>query len=48
VARDTDGPVHRSRLDAVWSDEPQRVRCLASLVADGLLVHVGPDAYALP
>jgi A/G-specific adenine glycosylase len=48
VARDSDGPVHRSRLDAVWSDEPQRVRCLASLVSDGLLVHAGPDAYALP
>lgn len=48
VVRDADGPVHRSRLDAVWSDEPQRVRCLASLVADGLLVHAGPDAYALP
>ncbi|WP_243056252.1 A/G-specific adenine glycosylase [Nocardioides sp. SR21] len=48
VLRDTDGPVHRSRLDAAWSDEGQRVRCLASLVEDGLLVHAGPDVYALP
>lgn len=48
VLRDSDGPVHRSRLDAAWSDEGQRVRCLASLVEDGLLVPAGPDVYALP
>jgi A/G-specific adenine glycosylase len=48
VVRDSDGPVHRSRLDAAWSDEAQRVRCLASLLADGLLVTAGPEAYALP
>ena len=48
VLRDSDAPVHRSRLDATWADEAQRVRCLASLVEDGLVVHAGPDAYALP
>lgn len=48
VLRESDGPVHRSRLDVVWSEEAQRVRCLASLVADGLVVPTGPDAYALP
>jgi A/G-specific adenine glycosylase len=48
VLRDADGPVHRSRLDAVWSDETQRARCLASLVADGLLTEAGPETYALP
>jgi A/G-specific adenine glycosylase len=48
VLRDSDGPVHRSRLDGVWSEEAQRIRCLASLVADGLVAHVGPDTYALP
>lgn len=48
VLRDSDGPVHRSRLDAVWTDEPQRIRCLASLVQDGLVAAVGPDTYALP
>src|SRR6478609_8272163 len=48
VLRDSDGPVHRSRLDAAWSDDAQRVRCLASLVEDGLVAAVGPDAYALP
>lgn len=48
VLRDADGPVHRSRLDAAWSEEAQRVRCLASLVEDRLVVHAGPDTYALP
>ena len=48
VLRDSEGPVHRSALDATWSDEAQRVRCLASLVADGLVVHAGPETYALP
>ena len=48
VLRDTDGPVHRSRLDAAWAEEGQRIRCLASLVEDGLVVRSGPDAYALP
>ncbi len=48
VLRDADGPVHRSRLDAVWSDEPQRVRCLASLVVDRLVVQVTYATYALP
>jgi A/G-specific adenine glycosylase len=48
VLRDSDGPVHRRRLDAAWSDEAQRARCLASLVEDGLVAHVAPDTYALP
>ncbi|HEU5037238.1 MAG TPA: A/G-specific adenine glycosylase [Nocardioides sp.] len=48
VLRDSHGPVHRSTLDAAWSEEVQRVRCLATLVDDGLVVHAGPDTYALP
>jgi A/G-specific adenine glycosylase len=48
VLRDSEGPVHRSSLDAAWSEKSQRVRCLASLVDDGLVVHAGPDTYALP
>lgn len=48
VLRDSAGPVHRSLLDAAWSEEPQRLRCLASLVEDGLVVPAGPDTYALP
>jgi A/G-specific adenine glycosylase len=48
VLRDSHGPVHRSLLDAAWSEEDQRVRCLAGLVEDRLVVPAGPDAYALP
>lgn len=48
LARDSHGPVHRSRIDGVWPTDEQRERCLASLVHDGLLVQVADDAYALP
>jgi A/G-specific adenine glycosylase len=48
VLRDSEGPVHRSRLDAAWSEETQRIRCLASLLDDGLVVATGPSSYALP
>ena len=48
VLRDSHGPVHRSALEAAWPQEPQRLRCLASLVEDALVVHAGPDTYALP
>lgn len=48
VLRDAHGPVHRSRLDAVWAEEPQRARCLASLVEDGLVAAGPGETYALP
>ncbi|MFC5176670.1 A/G-specific adenine glycosylase [Nocardioides taihuensis] len=48
AVRDTDGPVHVSRLEAAWPEAAQRERCLAALVADGLLVRAGESAYALP
>jgi A/G-specific adenine glycosylase len=48
VVRDSEGPVHHSRLDLTWPEEAQRVRCLAALVEDGLLAQVSPDTYALP
>jgi A/G-specific adenine glycosylase len=48
VLRDADGPVHQSRIDAVWPDHTQRDRCLAGLVADRLIVAAGASAYALP
>jgi A/G-specific adenine glycosylase len=48
VLREADGPVHRSRLEAVWQRGEQLDRCLTSLVADGLLVPVGGDSYGLP
>jgi A/G-specific adenine glycosylase len=47
VLRDAEGPVPRERLDQAWDDEPQRDRCVASLLTDGLLVQV-PEGYALP
>jgi A/G-specific adenine glycosylase len=48
VLRDSDEPVHRSRLDAAWPAVGQRERCLEWLVDDGLVVRAGADAYALP
>jgi A/G-specific adenine glycosylase len=48
VLRDSDEPVHRSRLEAAWSIADQRERCLQWLVADGLVATVAPDTYALP
>ena len=48
VLRDSDGPVHVSRLEAVWGEEAQRLRCLAGLVDDALVVRVGDSAYSLP
>ena len=48
VLRDSEGPVHRSALEAAWPDPAQRERCLAGLVGDGLLARVAEDVYALP
>jgi A/G-specific adenine glycosylase len=48
VLRGEDGPVHRSRLEAVWHDERQRTRCLETLVADGLAVRLDGETFALP
>ena len=48
VLRTDPGPVHRSRLDAAWSAEEQRERCLASLVEDGLAVQLPGEMFTLP
>ena len=48
LLRESDEPVHRSRLEHVWSPADQRDRCLAWLVEDGLVARVSTDAYALP
>ncbi|TCO58014.1 A/G-specific adenine glycosylase [Actinocrispum wychmicini] len=48
VLRDTDGPVTRARLDAVWADSGQRDRCLDSLLVDGLLEQTDAGLFALP
>ena len=48
VLREAPGSVPKPRLDAVWDDEQQRERCLASLLDDGLAVAAGSGRYALP
>lgn len=48
VLRESEEPVHGSRLDAAWPTREQRERCLRWLVEDGLVVDVGANAYALP
>lgn len=39
VLRDAERPVSKSALDAAWDDATQRERCLASLLADGLVTE---------
>lgn len=48
VLRDTEGPVHASMLEQEWDDAFQRQRCLDGLVADGLVVPLRRNRYALP
>lgn len=48
VLRGTDGPVPRAALDAVWSDDAQRDRCLDSLLVDGLVEQTDDGRFALP
>jgi A/G-specific adenine glycosylase len=48
VVRDAEGEVAQDRLDAAWSEELQRARCLAGLVEDGLVVRTAAGAYTLP
>ena len=47
LARDVDGSVPVRALERAWPEPQQRTRCLAGLVADGLLVP-SADGYALP
>ena len=48
VVRDAEGVVTAERLDAAWADTGQRVRCLAGLLEDRLLVRTAAGDYALP
>jgi A/G-specific adenine glycosylase len=51
VVRDrdpADGPVGAAELAAVWADDAQRDRALATLLADGLLVATTPATPATP
>lgn len=47
LAREADS-VAAERVEAAWPDREQRERCLAGLVADGLLTQVTPGRWALP
>ena len=48
VLRESIGAVPESALSRVVDDPQQGTRCLASLLADGLVVRVGPDLVDLP
>lgn len=46
--RDSPGPVDSATLAAAWPDEPQRMRCLDALVADGLAEPLDGGRVRLP
>ena len=48
LARETEGSVGLTSIETAWPIVEQRERCLASLVADGLLTQVTPGRWALP
>lgn len=48
VLRETSGPVGAGRLASAWPDEPQRLRCLDSLVVDGLVEPLSRGRFRLP
>lgn len=48
VLREAPGPVPQSALEAAWADALQRQRCLDGLVADGLVVPIARNRFALP
>ncbi|MBB4929274.1 A/G-specific adenine glycosylase [Lipingzhangella halophila] len=48
VLRDSEGPVPKDALDAVWNEPIQRERALDALVADGLVDPREDGTYALP
>lgn len=48
VLRDARQPVPSSEIDIVWPDEGQRLRCVTSLVLDGLAVRLTDGRLTLP
>ena len=48
VLRAAAGPVPARSFDAAWPDETQRARCLAALIADGLVTRSAHAWLALP
>jgi A/G-specific adenine glycosylase len=47
LAREADS-IGATQVAAAWPDAEQRERCLAALVADGLLTQITPGRWALP
>ncbi len=48
VLRETAGPVPAEQLRLAWADVEQQARCLASLLADGLVEQRDPGTWSLP
>jgi A/G-specific adenine glycosylase len=48
VLRTAPGPVDSTDLERAWPAEQQRIRCLDSLVADGLVEPLAGNRYRLP
>jgi A/G-specific adenine glycosylase len=48
VLRSSAGPVTAAELEQVWPADPQRLRCLDSLVADGLVEPLAGERFRLP
>jgi len=48
VLRESDRPVPKAALDAVWADAVQRERCLDSLLDDGLVDLTTDGLFSLP
>ena len=48
LLREAEGSVPGHRLEQAWAPGPQRTRCLAGLVVDGLAVRLDDGSYALP
>lgn len=48
LVRESDEPVAKAVLDAVWADADQRERCLDSLLDDGLLDLTSDGRFTLP
>jgi A/G-specific adenine glycosylase len=48
VLRHASASVPQSAIEAAWSDELQRKRALASLIADGMVEQLPRKRYGLP
>jgi A/G-specific adenine glycosylase len=48
VLRAAPGPVPPGALETAWHDEGQQARCLAALIADGLVARCADGSFALP